>query len=604
MPESGAITPGPPGSRLPAAALLVLSPSGQRTRVAIDTLPFVVGRQADCNLVLRDNRASRAHFRVLAEARYYVVEDLNSRHGTWVNGERVSRHILRSSDRIELGVRDSYQLSFLLEQGEFNTLLENFSGAARGAEGGAGNLAKLRSLMEVARALQHSLSTQEVLTAVVDSALTITGCERGFLMLRQGTALNISVGRDSKGRPLESEALRVPMSVIRQALESRRELLSMSFDPFAQQGVNAETTVAALELRSVVCVPLVHVRSGEMEETRMATAGEATVGLLYLDSRAAPADLSSGNRELLQTLAIEASTILENARLLEQERTKIRMEDELKIAREIQQGLLPVSLPETGWFRAAGSSWPSTQVGGDYFDVRQIAPDRWAAVVADVSGKGVSSALLASLLQGAFVMASGVASEIEPMMAHLNRFLLERTRGEKYATMFYCTLDQTGLLSYTNAGHCAPFLVNSDGRLRKLHPTGMPVGMIEGSAFPVRREQLEPGQKIVIYSDGLTEAGNAEGQFFDNERLRLCLRRHAPSDARDILRALLDAVDQFTEGGVQNDDVTALVLEYAGPLNAPVIVAGRADTLALPPAAESAPAAGPIVGSSPTSEFT
>ena len=124
----------------------------------------------------------------------------------------------------------------------------------------------------------------------------------------------------------------------------------------------------------MVCLPLVQIRSGSSEDTHITSTAENTVGLLYMDSRLNPADLSSGNRELLQTLAIEASTILENARLLEEKRDKVRMESELKIARDIQQGLLPASLPEEGWFRAAGSSIPSTQVGGDYFDVRQLAP--------------------------------------------------------------------------------------------------------------------------------------------------------------------------------------------------------------------------------------
>jgi serine phosphatase RsbU (regulator of sigma subunit) len=297
----------------------------------------------------------------------------------------------------------------------------------------------------------------------------------------------------------------------------------------------------------------------------MTSTADATIGLLYMDSRLGSADLSAGSRELLQTLAMEASTILENARLLEEERAKLRIEDELKIARDIQQGLLPAALPATGWFRAAGSSLPSTQVGGDYFDVRQISPDLWSAVVADVSGKGVSSALLASLLQGTFIMApAGDSSHIESMMDRLNGFLLERTRGEKYATIFYCTLDAGGLLSYSNAGHCAPFLVGSDGRLRKLHTSGMPVGMIEGAPFEMMQVQLAPGDKVVIYSDGLTEAEGADGQFFDTERLRLCLRDNAARDAAGLHAALLTAVDRFTEGGVIRDDITALVLEYAG----------------------------------------
>src|SRR5262249_18154671 len=155
-------------------------------------------------------------------------------------------------------------------------------------------------------------------------------------------------------RALPPEDLRVPTSVIHKALTSRRDLLSMSFDPQAAD-VRADQSVMALELRSVVCLPLVQIRSGS-EETRMSTAAESTVGLLYLDSRISPADLSAGNRELLQTLAIEASTILENARLMEEERVKLKIENELKVARDIQQGLLPGTMPREGWFRAAGTS--------------------------------------------------------------------------------------------------------------------------------------------------------------------------------------------------------------------------------------------------------
>ncbi len=554
--------PGPLAGLSPAA-LVVLHPSGQRTRTAIETLPFLVGRQPDNHLVLRDNRASRTHARIIAEKGHYVLEDLDSRHGTFVNGERIKRHILRNSDRIDLGVPESYQLTFTLEAGEINRILDQISSSSRSGGMGDNNLAKLRSLVEVARALQNSLSTQEVLTAVVDAALAVTGCERGFLLLRKGDTLEVSVSRDLAGQALDAGDLRVPTAVIQRALNSRRELLSMSFDPGSQEPLDGlDRSVAALELRSAVCVPLVLVQSGSQEETRIASHAQQTVGLLYLDSRMTPADLSAGNREVLTTLAIEASTILENARLMEDQLVKLRMESELKVARDIQQGLAPVSLPTTGWFRAAGSSWASTEVGGDYFDVRQVSADAWAAVVADVSGKGVSSALLASLLQGAFLMASGDFAEIEPTMAHLNRFLLERARGEKYATVFYCMVNSEGLLSYSNAGHCAPFLVSSDGRLRKLHTSGMPVGMLEEAQFQVVQMQLESGDKIVIYSDGLTEAENSAGEFFDTERLRACLRENASMGATELHQRLLDTLDAFVEGGVVRDDITALVLEY------------------------------------------
>lgn len=547
----------------PRAALVVLNPSGQRARVALEPLPFLFGRHADNNLVLRDNRVSRNHARIFLEHGNYVLEDLDSRHGTWVNGERVARHILRNSDRIDFGVRESYQLTFSIERAEINRILDQFGGSSHSGAISSNNLVKLRGLMEVARALQNSLSTQEVLTAVVDAALSVTGCERGFLLLRGESDLDVHVARDQAGQPLGPDDLRVPTSVIQRALQSRRDLLNMNFDPFEQQGVRPEMTVAALELRSVVCLPLVRIRSGSSEDTRMSTAAEATIGLLYMDSRLSPADLSAGNRELLQTLAIEASTILENARLIEEERAKIKIENELNVARDIQQGLLPAKMPQTGWFRAAGSSSPSTQVGGDYFDVRQVSRGRWSAVVADVSGKGVSSALLAGLLQGAFLMASGDPAGIQGMLNRLNNFLLDRTGGEKYATVFYCTLDSSGLLSYANAGHCAPFQVGLDGRLRKLNPTGMPVGMVEDAPVQTLETRLDPGDRVVIYSDGLTETENSEGEFFGIERLRVCLREHAREGAAELHAAILEAVERFGEGGSVSDDVTVLVLEYA-----------------------------------------
>lgn len=542
------------------AAFIVTHPSGNRSRVPITPLPFLIGRQAGNHLVLRDNRASRMHARIVAEGGKYVVEDLNSRHGTYVNGERVTRQALRSSDRIDFGLPDSYRLMFTLDDDEIHRVLEQISSSS--PDTATGNLAKLRALLEVARALQTSLSTNEVLTAVVDAALAVTGSARGFLLLRRDGELEMTVARDRSGRQLDGSELQVPTKLINRALNYRRDLLTMSFDPLEEGGVRPEMSVAALELRSVVCVPLIRIRAGNVEETLMSSAANDTVGLLYMDSRDVAADLSAGNRELLQTLALEASTVLENARLLEEERVKQRIEEELKIAQDIQKGLLPPSLPTSGWFRAAGSSIPSTQVGGDYFDIRQVGPSTWATVVADVSGKGMSSALLASLLQGAFLMSSDSPAQIEEMLARINRFLSERTRGEKYATIFYCAIDASGLMRWANAGHCAPYLLGTDGRLKTLQTTGMPVGMLDLATFQVETTQLQPGDKIVIYSDGLTEAENADGEFFDSQRLRDVVRTHSGADCFRLHAAMIQAVEAFSGGGNASDDITAVVLEY------------------------------------------
>ncbi len=558
----------------PQASLTVLAPSGQKTRAVIRPIPFIIGRQSDSDLVLRDNRASRKHARILFEGGAYVVEDLDSRHGVWINGQRVHRQVLREADRIDLGLNDSYSLIFTREKDRFRKVLSHVSSFLR-PDARTGDLAKLRSLVEVARALENSLSTEEVLAAVVDAALTVTGCERGFLLLRGANIgeLEIAVARDRAGRNLPQDALQVPVARLWNLLATRRELLSMPFENSAgraQQGY-------------VLCLPLVRLRSESAEETRATTTQEETVGVIYLDSDEA-ADLSSGGRELLETLAIEASTILENAHLLEEQRSKIRMEDELRIAREIQRGLQPVSFPASGWFRAMGSSKPSHEVGGDYYDVHSIpgisgnTPDVWTIVMADVSGKGVSSALLASLLQGAFLMASGDASRIAPRMSQLNEFLLERTKGEKYVTVFYGVLDSSGLLSYTNAGQCSPVLVKADGRMATWEPTSMPVGMIEGATFQMIQEQLSPGDKVVLYTDGVTEAESAAGEFFGGPRLREIIRENATRNATELHAGISGAVERFmqpagsgeggrmedTDDGAARDDITLLVIEYAG----------------------------------------
>jgi len=547
------------------ASLVVIDPGGQRKRVPVEPLPFHIGRQPESNLILRDSRVSRQHARIIAEPPDYILEDCDSRHGTFVNGQRTKRHVLRPSDKIEFGGQDSYQLIFALDGAELKRLMDQVSAPekASGVHGVGGNLAKLRAILDLARTLQSSFSIDDVLMSVVDTALAITGAERGFLLLKTDGGLETRVARHRGGQHLPKDDLRVPREVIHRALQHRRELLYMNFDPLAADETRPQNSIADLELRSVISVPLVRIGTAQGEVTRMVQTGSETVGMLYMDSRVIAADLAGGNRELLQTLAIEASTVLENARLLEEERAKHKLEEELRLARNIQQSLLPGKLPEDGWLRAAGSSVASLEVGGDYYDVTPVNANCWSAVLADVSGKGVSSALLASLLQGALITATDVPVELQHRLERLNRFLLDRTGGEKYATVFYCLLDSGGRFSYANAAHCPPILLRANGEISTLEATGMPVGLVETAEFPVEERLLFPGDKIIIYSDGVTEAQNTKGEFFGKKRLRQAIVAHASGICKSIHDAVQEAVAAFTEGAPQSDDITLLVLEFA-----------------------------------------
>jgi phosphoserine phosphatase RsbU/P len=544
-----------------AAYLIVTNPSGTQSRLKLEPVPFRIGRLGENHLVLRDSRASRHHAQIVTVDDGYAIEDLKSSYGVFVNGIRIQQQRLKASDRIEFGIPESYRLTFTLD-------VEQPAPEARAKSTLlGGNLAKLRAMMEVARALQASLSTDEVLAAVVDGALAVTGCERGFLLLRQADDLETRVARDRNG-PLPASELRVPTRLLHRALQQRKEFLSMNFDP-SETGAGPEQTIAALELRSVVCLPLVRIRTGSVQETTTLSPADDSVGLLYMDSRMGTADLSAGGRELLTTLALEASTVLENARLLEQQWAQQRMEQELKIARRIQESLLPQRLPSTGWFRASASSLPSLQVGGDYVDVRQVDENSWAVVVADVSGKGVGAALLASLLQGIFLAAPYSRIPAEESMARVNQFLNDRTGGEQYATIFYCTLDSAGSLRWANAGHPPAIVAGPRGRIESLTANAMPVGLLEEATYQVSETSLAPGDKVILYTDGVTEARNGAGEFFGQRRLRQAICTHVATSCHDLHAAILAELDTFTQGAAQNDDVTLAVLEYL-PCSSPI----------------------------------
>ncbi len=572
------MTPGHDAAAAPAPTLVVIDPNGRRARVPLYPFPFRMGRGPDNNLILRDSRVSRNHAQIAQVNGRFVLEDLASRHGVWVNGQRVEKsRVLEGLEQIQFGVPDGYEIHFTRGGDELQRLMNKpaVADTSRPAAGpgtaGAGttgaattNLEKLRAVLEVGRSLQSSFSTDDVLNTVVDATLAITGAERGFLLLfDEAHELQVRSARAGGGGDLPADDLRVPRRLIQQALESRKDLFSMSFDPLAAGGRSPGNTIADLELRSVVCVPLVHVNLSGSSATQMISMAKANAGVLYMDSRVMTVDLAGGNRELLQTLAIEASTILENARLIEEERAKLRIEEELDVARRIQQSLTPRSLPQEGWFVGCGSSESSHQVGGDYYDVVAIGPDTWSLVVADVSGKGVSSALLASFLQGAFLSAS-CTTDIPEVFARVNTFLNDRAETGKYATMFYSKLDSAGHLAYTNAGHCAPMLVRASGEIEKLEATSLPVGLVQGATFPLSHRDLAPGDRIVLYTDGITEAQNDAGEFFGRRRLREAIQGAASASFAELHAAIHRAIVVFTAGAEQGDDMTLVVVEYRG----------------------------------------
>ena len=289
---------------------------GYGFEVGEDYLVYAYGRDLDhlgTNICQRTAPLSGTgsdlkHAQILLEDGKYFIEDLESRHGIFVNGQKVARHELRPRDRIQFGVEDSYRIEVGREAPTANPLIKRV--VEMPALKQAGDLGRLSAVLEVARSLQASLSLDDILITAVDAALLVTEADRGFLMLKseQGE-LEVRVARDRSGGELPEGELRIPRNIIQKALLERRDLLSMSFDPVTGGSgleTEAKRTILALEIRSVYCVPLVRIRIGQEHETSRLSPKEDTLGLLYMDSKTATSDLSASNRELLQTLAIES----------------------------------------------------------------------------------------------------------------------------------------------------------------------------------------------------------------------------------------------------------------------------------------------------------
>ena len=536
------------GTGAESAALEVIHPLGEHTHIPIDPLPFRIGRGPGNNLIIRDNRASRYHAVIKNTPEGYSIEDLESLHGTWVNGRRISEPtVLLPGDSVHFGFEDSYRLLFSDSEDRLNQLLNRLADIEPQPGGTAGQFARLRAVIEVARVLQTSLATDQVLAAVLDTTLTLTGAERAFLVLRTGDTLEVKLGRDRHRQSLPVDSVEIPGDVLAQALAPRHDLLSMSVETKSQ---------------NIICVPLVSLGNVSAQQTVTLALKSNTLGLIYLESRQDTV-VPQLNLELLHTLALEASTVIENATFLERERQKMLLEQELEFARNIQQSLLPRNFPNTGWLRAAGSSIPSMRVAGDYFDLHEIDPDNWAGVIADVSGKGISSALLASLLQGAFLLGSDLAASLDEVVTKINGFIVDRAQREKYATIFYAVIHSSGVMEWVNAGHCAPILISATGEKTLLQSTGMPLGLRRNARYTVERLQLAHGDKILAFSDGVPEAENERKETFEG-RLNRFVKQCGPLSAQEVHDKLMNEIRTFHGPLKPRDDMTVLVLEYCG----------------------------------------
>lgn len=542
--------------------LIVRDASGNDREVEITRTPFTLGRQSDNDLVLLDNRISRRHARIVKDDRGYMLEDAESRHGTFVNGERVTSVLLKAGDQISLGVMDTYQISFMTEESVLPTLLEKFSKAGEGAPQPTQQLQHLGLLLQMAQILNSAPALDEVLTTLVDSALHLTDAERGLLFLREEDGqLSLRLARGRGGIHLGSKVTDYSHNVVERVADSGKEEVVIEEEMTGRTA--QETGIIGSGMRGVVCVPLQKLPMMELKTgDTIHTAAPEMLGVLYLESRTRATAVTGLDRQVLQTLALEGATVIENARLFRITREQERIQQQLNMARSIQEGLLPPKLPESGYFEIQAITMPSRTVGGDYYDVITLPSDRFGMAVADVSGKGFPAALMAATLQGAFAAVAAGSPDLEELFRRVNDFLCERTPVEMFATMFYGVLNRNGRFAFVSAGHPPSLILRANGTVERLDSPNFPLGLFPGAPFGVDNARLEPGDLLVIYSDGVTESQDARNELFGEARLTALLNGRAGQRAREVCAAVIAGINEFVGGAPQADDLTIIVVRF------------------------------------------
>lgn len=559
--------------------LVVQGEDGQDTHLSLVDAPVTVGRRTSNELQILDPTVSREHARISWDGDGAHVEDLGSTHGTFVNDVRVTTsQALHHNDRIRLG-RANNNIMIYRTHREFSDLMET----AEEIEPTAENLRNLWALLEISKALNSSLRLDDVLEKVIEAVLALTRAERGMLLLGESADhMEIEVQRNFDAS--SSDDTRYSSTVVRDVVTSGEPRILT--DAAQDERFSGQESIVGLNLRTVMCVPLrlgrkriAPLRSAAEEEAAMAAesadalatatdgddeSGDGDepaadlniIGVIYVDRRSPTRFFTAQDLALFESFASHAALAIENARLFEEALEKRRMENEMEVAREIQQSLLPHEFPELSWASIYGYNQPARQVGGDYYDVALRDDGSLDFVVGDVSGKGVPASLVMSTLQSSFLAESSAQEDLAKVCERVNEFLFQRTTPERYATFFAARLQTDGTLLYVNAGHNPPMRLRG-GDVHRLTGGGLPLGLFKGRSYELQRDKLEPGDLLLVFTDGVTEANDPAENEFGEERLLEVVRGNFDMDVRGLTEKVFAAIAEFSRGlHNPHDDIT------------------------------------------------
>ncbi len=544
------------------AEIAIQTAGGTRERYPLAKERVSIGRSRESDIFLPDQWLSRHHAAIEQRPDGFWVGDLRSKNGTLLNGEPVREwRRLRPGDVITLG---EHTLTFCAEpladedeerepEGTRVFSVRELSAISTRPAVDPAELQRqnrvLAILSEAARQLVVHRPLNELFDLVLGLLLEAVAAERGAILLLEGSP-PVPVIKASRSRRGDS-LTRVSRSIARRAIAERVSLLL----PNVLEDIRfkSEDSILASGIRTAMCAPLWFTAPG-------AEARDAVIGLVYVDSLQHAHAFTEDDLRVLTALANVAAAKIENVRLLEESLEKRRLEEDMRMAAEIQNGLLPREAPTVPGWELNGCNTPCRTVGGDYYDFG-VVDSRLLIALGDVSGKGTGAALLMTVLRAA-VRAHWDEPQLAEAVGRINRTVSQNVPQSKYVTFFLAALDPaSGRLGFVNAGHNPPLLVRGSGQVERLEAGGLVLGMFENVEYADGEVVLEPGDTLLVYSDGVTETWSPQGEEFGEEKLIELAVRCRGLGAQEVQDALLRELGRFEEGARATDDRTVVVLK-------------------------------------------
>ena len=534
------------------------------TRFELDGQKAIIGRSADCEVPIETPAVSRRHAAIVQANGGYYVEDLNSRNGTFLNDQRVvERSPLNDGDL--LGICDQ-EFRFHSDQplerrqasheSSIAELVDDTKDAGRASvmatldvSGGSASWrmsakpeVKLAALVEISNNLARTLSVDDILPKLLDSLFKIfVQADRGFIVMRPKADGPLVPVAAKCRRAADEERMRISRTIVEEAMNSRKAILSA--DAASDERFGMAQSIADFSIRSMVCAPMI------------GTDGQP-LGVIQVDTLNQKARFLDEDLEVLAGVASQAAVAIENAKMHEQVVVQQALQRDLELARQMQRSLLPSRPPQVPGYFFFDYYQAARQVGGDYYDYIQLPGGRYAVIVGDVAGKGMSAALLMARLSAD--VRFSLASEPDPAKAvqQINEGFAHHDWQDRFVTMIAAVLNPaTNELVMVNAGHMAPMLRRRGG-VEEIgeEAAGLPLGVASGYEYRSYSTTLEPGDVVTMFTDGFSEAMNGDRELYGLERLKQQINSPPPNTA-DFGKHILEDVRRFVNGVDQSDDM-------------------------------------------------